>query len=58
MPMSADGKQRRIFGQVVHVERLGGEAERLLGHGGRSQGMDIVVVPWGYDAGCGCNDCG
>ncbi|HWK88702.1 MAG TPA: hypothetical protein VNP72_01855, partial [Longimicrobium sp.] len=36
-----------IYGQVVRVERLGGEAAGIPAGADR-----VVLVPWGYDAGC------
>jgi hypothetical protein len=42
-----------VYGQVIGVERLAGAARETVERAFQRLGRrEIVVVPWGYDAGC------
>ncbi|MCE9601581.1 MAG: hypothetical protein K8S21_05110 [Gemmatimonadetes bacterium] len=45
---SGRGQPREIFGQRVHVDRVGGRARRAFPAGA----TDVVLVPWDFDASC------
>jgi hypothetical protein len=47
------GRSRTIFGQVVQVEKLGGNgAPAIEAAFGRGGGREVIVVPWDYDPAC------
>lgn len=47
------GKARIIYGQVVHVGRLGGAGAAAIERAFARRGSrEVVVVPWDYDPGC------
>ncbi|MBK8246642.1 MAG: hypothetical protein IPK85_04490 [Gemmatimonadetes bacterium] len=45
---------RKIFGQTMQLERIeGAGAERVRRANQERGSREVVLVPWGYDAGCG-----
>jgi hypothetical protein len=47
------GSARAVYGQVVHVDTLGGVSEAALDQLlEERQSRDVVVVPWDYDPAC------
>lgn len=48
-----DGRERRIYGQVVHIDRFAGADSMELALAFEEQGANrAVVVPWDYDPAC------